>query len=337
MLYRPSKFQKGGSRKSQPVARAENIVFQDELPTPAIDAPIVSDQQVQGMLSQIGEAIKPDLTSYRSNYRGTSVVDALKNAGKGSSYSDRAQLAASLGIKNYSGTAKQNIELLNLLRGNTTPIPVSTQRTRRATQQRVAPTVSSNTPQAKVSSRAWNPIPTYPDGRPIGTSLPLSSTDKAAQLSRYFGADPLIPDTELVNNTATIASFFLPVGAAVGATVGGVRALPLIAKVAPKAKKAMTLESLAAKNIAENLPKLSKYKLNKALKAGQITNAERKVIEAASKVNTVIKPATVSTAQKVAKTLTPNLQRSTQLSRQAAINGALNKGKLDLLTLLGGY
>ena len=43
----------------------------------------------------------------------TSIVDKLKSEGKDSSYSARKALAESSGIKNYTGTAAQNIQLLN--------------------------------------------------------------------------------------------------------------------------------------------------------------------------------------------------------------------------------
>lgn len=44
-----------------------------------------------------------------------SVVDLLKDKGMDSSYSNRAKIAAEQGIKNYTGSAQQNIELINKL------------------------------------------------------------------------------------------------------------------------------------------------------------------------------------------------------------------------------
>lgn len=44
---------------------------------------------------------------------GTSIVDNLKAQGKDSSFAARKKLAAASGIKNYTGTAKQNVALLN--------------------------------------------------------------------------------------------------------------------------------------------------------------------------------------------------------------------------------
>jgi hypothetical protein len=48
-------------------------------------------------------------------YTGASIVDYLKSVGKQSDYSTRSNLAAQYGIKNYTGTAQQNIQLLGLM------------------------------------------------------------------------------------------------------------------------------------------------------------------------------------------------------------------------------
>ena len=46
----------------------------------------------------------------------TSIVDYLKSQGQNSSYSARQDLAKSLGISNYTGTAEQNVQMLNALK-----------------------------------------------------------------------------------------------------------------------------------------------------------------------------------------------------------------------------
>lgn len=46
-----------------------------------------------------------------------SIVDYLNSIGQNSSYANRSQLAAQNGIKNYKGTAAQNTQLLNILKG----------------------------------------------------------------------------------------------------------------------------------------------------------------------------------------------------------------------------
>ena len=56
-----------------------------------------------------------------SGYTGSSIVDYLKSIGKDSSFAARKQYAAQYGIANYSGTAAQNTQLLNLMRGGSAP------------------------------------------------------------------------------------------------------------------------------------------------------------------------------------------------------------------------
>ena len=57
-------------------------------------------------------------TSYYPKYTvsSTSIVDALKAIGVDSSYNNRAKIAKANGISNYSSTASQNTQLLNLLK-----------------------------------------------------------------------------------------------------------------------------------------------------------------------------------------------------------------------------
>ena len=52
-----------------------------------------------------------------SGYTGVSIVDYLKSIGKASDFSSRRVLAKQKGIANYTGTSKQNTDLLKLLRG----------------------------------------------------------------------------------------------------------------------------------------------------------------------------------------------------------------------------
>lgn len=56
-------------------------------------------------------------------YKGNSIVDYLASTGQPSSFAYRANLARQHGIKNYSGTAKQNLRLLDKLRKGKAPKP----------------------------------------------------------------------------------------------------------------------------------------------------------------------------------------------------------------------
>ena len=74
--------------------------------------------------SSSGSASKPSAPTQSapsgSTYTGTSVVDYLKSIGQDSSFANRKKLATQYGISNYSGTAAQNLELLNKLKGSST-------------------------------------------------------------------------------------------------------------------------------------------------------------------------------------------------------------------------
>ena len=56
--------------------------------------------------------------NYYARYFGSSgsIVTALNSLGIGSSFDNRKKIAKANGISNYSGTAAQNIQLLNLLK-----------------------------------------------------------------------------------------------------------------------------------------------------------------------------------------------------------------------------
>ena len=60
-------------------------------------------------------------TKYLSNknYKGYSIVEALKGIGVDSSFSYRSKLAQINGITNYKGTAEQNIKMLEMLKNGT--------------------------------------------------------------------------------------------------------------------------------------------------------------------------------------------------------------------------
>jgi hypothetical protein len=61
---------------------------------------------------------------YHDGAGGTGgIVEYLNSTGQDSSYSSRAKLAAQKGISNYSGTASQNIALLNAVKSNSAPAP----------------------------------------------------------------------------------------------------------------------------------------------------------------------------------------------------------------------
>ena len=64
-------------------------------------------------------------SSNSSTYNGSSIVDYLKSIGQDSSFANRKKLAQANGISNYTGTASQNTELLNKLRGGSSSSTVT--------------------------------------------------------------------------------------------------------------------------------------------------------------------------------------------------------------------
>ena len=62
--------------------------------------------------SPVVSTVKPPVSA---PYKGTSVVDYLVSQKKAPDYASRQVLASQLGIKNYSGTAQQNVQMLNIL------------------------------------------------------------------------------------------------------------------------------------------------------------------------------------------------------------------------------
>lgn len=71
----------------------------------------------------IGSSTSSNTSNSSTNtgsYNGNSIVDYLKSTGQDSSFSNRKKLAQANGISNYTGTAAQNIQLLNILRSGST-------------------------------------------------------------------------------------------------------------------------------------------------------------------------------------------------------------------------
>lgn len=88
-----------------------------------------------------------------ATYQGTSIVDYLKSVGQPSDFTSRSQLATQKGIQNYTGTAEQNVQLLNLLR--TPQVPAGT--TTSATTAPTAPLSMSPTPITTPTPTQQNP------------------------------------------------------------------------------------------------------------------------------------------------------------------------------------
>ena len=75
--------------------------------------------QISSVENKVAKGQKTDKVKYYTpikSYKGNSFVDALKKRGVKSSMAFRKKIAKANGIKNYTGTAKQNSKLLNLMK-----------------------------------------------------------------------------------------------------------------------------------------------------------------------------------------------------------------------------
>ena len=75
--------------------------------------------QISRVENKVAKGQKTDKVKYYSaikSYKGNSFVDALKKRGVNSSMTFRKKIAKANGIKNYTGTSKQNSKLLNLMK-----------------------------------------------------------------------------------------------------------------------------------------------------------------------------------------------------------------------------
>ena len=79
----------------------------------------------------------------------TSIVDYLKSQGKDSSYSARKQIASSMGITNYSGTASQNTQMLKTLKSQES-----------ASKNTITETKAEPKAETKVEPKAETPVTT---------------------------------------------------------------------------------------------------------------------------------------------------------------------------------
>ncbi len=79
------------------------------------------DGFIKDVVKELNAKDKKEDKPKTSTYKGDSIVDYLNSIGVNSSYSNRAKLAKQYDIKNYKGTAAQNLELLNKMRKGSKP------------------------------------------------------------------------------------------------------------------------------------------------------------------------------------------------------------------------
>ena len=77
---------------------------------------VTTKQGTPGSWINPGTNSAPAIPAVKGDLKTNSIVDYLKSIGADSSMANRTKLAKKYGIANYTGTADQNIQLLNRMR-----------------------------------------------------------------------------------------------------------------------------------------------------------------------------------------------------------------------------
>ena len=113
-----------------PAILIEAGFMDNEIDTPSIISDEFASKYARGVVNGLIKVLQlkkatNDTTgngNVNQGYQGNSIVDYLNSIGKNSSFSNRAVLAKQYGIDNYTGTATQNLLLLNKLRSGTSAV-----------------------------------------------------------------------------------------------------------------------------------------------------------------------------------------------------------------------
>lgn len=120
-----------------------------------------------GLMSSLIPKASASTGSSGSSYTGGSIVDYLSSVGKASDFNSRSQLASQYGISGYSGTADQNTQLLNKLRGGS-----GSSATTYSTPAAASPVADSSQQytQAPTTASVLSPYVAQPTGTPPGAA-----------------------------------------------------------------------------------------------------------------------------------------------------------------------
>lgn len=107
----------------------DSILGNEAYKTSPIEAPTVDSEPDKEKTDTSTEAetktpTKPEKPKYATDYKGVSIVDFLDQSGQPSDFASRKELATKMGIPKYTGTASQNLLMLNALRGGQKEIAV---------------------------------------------------------------------------------------------------------------------------------------------------------------------------------------------------------------------
>jgi len=152
-------------------------------------------------------------------YKGTSVVDYLVSQKKAPDYASRQVLASQLGIKNYSGTAQQNVQMLNILQNaNPASKPAGNPYANIQPAPRV-PTASVNRPGTQSARDEFSPVQAAtraPAGNPyaniqLASRVPTASVNRPGTQSARDEFSPVEAALQPIAKSAQIATSPLPI------------------------------------------------------------------------------------------------------------------------------
>lgn len=119
----------GGSPIATPIATPTPLTSNAMAGAPIVSTPDAAKAniaQAQTTLTQAKTDMATQAQTKATAQPNISVIDYLASTGKPSDFASRATLAKNSGIANYTGTAEQNTQLLNLLKSAPTQVPQGT-------------------------------------------------------------------------------------------------------------------------------------------------------------------------------------------------------------------
>jgi hypothetical protein len=144
----------------------------------------------------------------------TSVVDYLKSQGKDSSYSARKELAKSMGISNYSGTASQNTQLLKQLQSGKSTNKNTSNKNTKTTNTTKAKTTTSD--KKDTTTKNLNGVDTATTKKATSSFTQSSAVTKAdttrnnalSNLSEVINKSDIISDSvwDAINSKFVVPS-----------------------------------------------------------------------------------------------------------------------------------
>lgn len=146
----------------------------------------------------------------------TSIVDYLNSQGQDSSYSARKKLATSLGISNYSGTASQNIQMLNALQSGTSTSGNSNTKSETENTSTLSSSSGSNTSNTSGAKSTLNGVDdatqsklnsSYEESKAVTDATKKSGT-ALSNLENLTSKDQIISDSvwSNINSSFTVPS-----------------------------------------------------------------------------------------------------------------------------------